>query len=348
MSSWLFSWVPNSKALLGPLSFTLRLGCTSWLFPLVTPSLLPTEIVPPSPAMPLCPSCNTAVPSPPLQQCSCWLSPCNSQGRWRAPCGAGTPLTLGAHQSKYTLPCPPAYACLEEMATPPVCSSPRSILLGGTLGLLLSFNTEGGQQTQVPLSCKQTMDDLQSPCSLQAIFWAGLCLPYPQWRPWGFDINLSKYKILTHLSDRSYRWLQHCEWVSVTQRILLCVISHWNQLKCNFLIERFWSGINRSAKSKANHKILTTESLFLATHVRAAQQIRITVQYQRERQKLCIFLQRAHKGLGTACATARHCLWRWWQEQWHQECRNWPKLLLLSDHAGRMGSQPCVCALRTG
>ena len=87
------------------------------------------------------------------------------------------------HQPKYTHPCPLVYACLEGMAVQPVFPSPPSILLGGTLGLLLPFNTVGGQQCPMTLGCKQTMDDLQSPCSLRVIFWAGLCLPCPHWRP---------------------------------------------------------------------------------------------------------------------------------------------------------------------
>lgn len=103
--------------------------------------------------------------------------------------------------------------------------------------------------------------------------------------------------------------------------------------KCHFLVGMFWSDIDRS---EANHKNFTTEKLSLATGVTAGQQIGITMHYHREGQKLCICLQRAHKGLGTVCATARR--WRWWQPRWHQECRNWPKLTLLSDPTGRMGS----------
>lgn len=345
MSSWLFSGVPSSKALLGPLSFILRLGCTSWLspFPLVTPSLLPTEILPPSPLWPSVP--HATLLSLPLL--------CSNAG---ADCSPLTPRDTGMHRvvlahlspRQYTSPntCTPAHQRTPTwrgwLSSQCVPAHQASSLVGHLVPSCLSMQREANSARCLSAASRPRVTySLHAACK----WYFGQACACP--------VLIEDHEVLTSIwaSTKSLRscltkavkWLQHCEWLSVTQKILLCVISHWNQLKCNFLVGKFWSDIDRSAKAKANKKILITKKLFLATHVRAAQQIGITVQYQREGQKLCISLQRAHKGLGTASATARHCLWHWWQQQWHQEYRNWPKLRLLSDHTGRMGS--CTSAL---
>lgn len=74
------------------------------------------------------------------------------------------------------------------------------------------------------------------------------------------------------------------------------------------------------------------ENLFLAAHVRAAQQIRSAV-FQENKKNLASSCRGLTKDLALHVPQPGNCHCHWWQQQWHQECRNWPKPRLSSDHA---------------